>query len=221
MIEVETLAVGPLEANCHICFDSETNDAIVVDPGDDADRIMGFVRERGLKVGGIWLTHAHFDHIGALAAVKRETGAPVSIHEYERKWTQDGMLNGSDLFGFDIEPCPVDRVWSDGMTERALGLFWRVHHFPGHSPGSVAIVCEKEQLAFSGDLVFSGSVGRTDLPGGDPERMAASLRRFVELPEHIRCHVGHGPSTLVGVESVTNFVIREFLETFPAKEDEE
>ncbi len=220
MLKIETLTVGPLEANCHICFDDETSRAIVIDPGDDPDRILGFLRDEGLTVECIWLTHAHFDHIGALAAVKRETDAPVTIHELERQWTQDGLLNGSDLFGFEIEPCPVDQTWSDGVTERALGRFWRVHHVPGHSPGSVAIVCEKEELGFTGDLVFSGSVGRVDLPGGDPERMARSLRRFVKMPERIRCYVGHGPSTLIGVEAVTNFLIKEFLEAFPDDEEE-
>lgn len=217
MLHVETLTVGMLESNCHVCWNDETNEAVVVDPGEEGERILEFLRERDLNVVAIWLTHAHFDHVGALAEVKNATGAPVAIHQAEAKWPESQLLTGARLFGFSHPTCSVDRTWTDGSVERALDRFWKVMHTPGHSPGGCCIVCEKENLAFTGDLVFSGGIGRVDLPGGDPEAMAASLRRFVALPEHMRCHVGHGPSTLVGVEAVTNFPIKDFLEEFPER----
>lgn len=215
MLHVETLPVGILETNCHVCWDDETNQAVVVDPGEEAERILEFIRANDLHVEAIWLTHAHFDHVGALADVKQATGAPVAIHEAEKKWPESDMLTGARLFGFTHDPCAVDRTWTDGAVERALGRFWKVVHTPGHSPGSCCILCEKESVAFTGDLVMMGGTGRVDLPGGDPEAMAASLRRFVEFPERMRCHVGHGPSTLVGVEAVTNMLIKDFFREFP------
>ena len=213
-LTVHTLTVGPLQANCHLIVNEETSQAIVVDPGDEAHRILGIAEEYGATITAIWLTHAHIDHIGGLAALKKQTGAPITVHEAEKEWLMDGRLNLADAIMLPYEPVAADDFWQPGNPVEALGVWWRIEHFPGHSPGSVAIISDAEKIAMTGDLIFRGSMGRVDLPGGDEIAMADSLRRFLEEDVALRCYVGHGPDTTVGVEREQNILISEFLDSF-------
>lgn len=204
MLEVVTLPVGALQANCHIAANAQTGEAIVVDPGGDADVILAALAQRKWRATAIWLTHAHIDHIGALAEVRDATGAPVWLHEAEKEWLRDGQLNLATWIGLPFTPCDADHLWKEGTEIEALGRAWRILHVPGHSPGQCAIVCDTDSVAFTGDLVFQGSIGRTDLPGGDEAAMASSLARLLTLPDAMRLHVGHGPATTVGRERASN-----------------
>lgn len=210
-LHVQTLTVGPLQSNCHIAYNAETREAIVVDPGDDAEVILDFLAGENLRTSAIWLTHAHIDHIGACAAVKRATGAPVTIHPLERAWLSDGDLCLASWIGIQLDPVEADYEWHPGEEFEALGVQWRTMHVPGHSPGLVAIYSLEENIAFSGDLIFQGSMGRVDLPNGNPVAMTDSLERFLELPSELRLYVGHGPDTMLGAERQTNQVVKSFM----------
>ena len=210
-LRVTTLTVGPLESNCHLCWNADTGKGVVVDPGADAAAILRSIEQNGFTVEAIWLTHAHGDHIGAAAAVKRATNAPVTIHPAEEAWLSDDNLNLAALLDMSIEPVEADHHWENDQQFDALGTTWKVMHVPGHSPGGVAIYSEDEGLAFSGDLLFRGSMGRVYLPNGNPIAMATSLVKFFRLPDDLRLFVGHGPDTTLAVEKSANMVVEDFL----------
>jgi hydroxyacylglutathione hydrolase len=214
-LRIETLPVGPLQANCHLVINQVTGETIIVDPGDEAARILDTVKRRNGRIVAIWLTHAHIDHIGGAAAVHMATNAPVTIHPAEKEWLGDATLCGATWIGLPFEPVPHHALWKDNQQFSALGAHWRVLHTPGHSPGCVCLICEQEELAIVGDLVFRGSIGRMDLPGGDEVQMRSSLQRFFALEKDLRIYCGHGPSTTMGVEKRSNEFVRMYLGSQP------
>jgi hydroxyacylglutathione hydrolase len=195
-------AVGPFEENTYIVVDEATNRAVLIDPGAEPEEIAAMVRESGATLDAIWLTHAHLDHIGAIAGVRRQWKVPVHLHPddlplYERATDQ------ADVYGVAFEqPENPDVELSDGDVLHVGGLRFEVIHTPGHSPGHV--VFRSEDMVFGGDLLFAGSIGRTDFPLSDPRRMSASLARICELDDATIIHPGHGPSTTIGKERATN-----------------
>jgi hydroxyacylglutathione hydrolase len=195
-------AVGPFEENTYIVVDEATNRAVLIDPGAEHEEIAAMVRESGATLDAIWLTHAHLDHIGAIAGVRRQWKVPVHLHPddlplYERATDQ------ADVYGVAFEqPENPDVELSDGDVLHVGGLRFEVIHTPGHSPGHV--VFRSEDMVFGGDLLFAGSIGRTDFPLSDPRRMSASLARICELDDATIIHPGHGPSTTIGKERATN-----------------
>jgi glyoxylase-like metal-dependent hydrolase (beta-lactamase superfamily II) len=204
---IKTLIVGPLEENTYIVGDEDTRDAIIIDPGDEPERIMDAIREDALKVDAIICTHAHFDHIGAIGDVKKGTGTRVLIHgddlDIFRRAREHAMF-----WGFEIDDLPEpDGLLRDGDLIRVGGLEFRVIHTPGHSPGSISIY--GEGVVFTGDTIFRDSVGRTDLPGGSLDMLKESFRRLLQLPEDTRVLSGHGPETTIGRERVENFFVHE------------
>lgn len=208
-LSLETLTLGPIGANCHIAWVAGGRDALVVDPGDEADSVLETLGRIGAVNVEVWLTHAHIDHIGAAAAVRRATGAKVLVHESEDACLGSADLCGATWLGIPFEPCPSDGFLAEGMTREWLGRTWRFLHVPGHSPGSVLHYSAQDGLAFGGDLIFRGSVGRTDLPGGNPRTMSQSLRRVcTELPPETRLLVGHGPETTIALELASNPYVR-------------
>lgn len=206
MLQVVTLSVGPLQANCHLLIDAEAKRALVVDPGDEGERIADELARRGLEPEAVWLTHAHIDHVGGVEAfVRRHPGIAVHLHPAEADWLREGRLNLADAVAIPYEPYDgPQEAWEEGDEREALGRRWRVMHVPGHSPGLCALICDEEKLAATGDLIFEGGMGRVDLPGGDPAAMEESLRRFIREDDGLRCLTGHGPDVVLGEQKRRN-----------------
>jgi len=207
MIEIEALTVGPFQSNCFIVSCSETKEAVIFDAGDDAQQILSAVERLGVEVRAVVNTHAHLDHISAAAAVSESLGVPVLMHEAEMP-IYEVVSAQAAMFGLPAPPTPpIDRFVTDGESidiGRVRGEFLLT---PGHSPGSVSIRFQGEapERLIAGDVLFQGSIGRTDLPGGDYDTIIETLRsRFVPLPDDTIVYSGHGPETTIGEEKRSN-----------------
>lgn len=204
MLRVKCLELGPIATNCYIVSD-ERNRAFLIDAGYEYERVLAAVD--GLEVSHILLTHAHFDHIGGVQFVKEATGAQVLIHEAEAGWLTDPTLNLSAVRS-EFVPWPVkgpapDGLLGDGDILELLGREVRVLFTPGHSPGHVSYLLG--DVLFGGDALFAGSIGRTDLPGGDFETLLSSIRKqLLTLDPGTRVLPGHGPATTIGDEAESN-----------------
>ncbi|GBD95285.1 MAG TPA: MBL fold metallo-hydrolase [Nitrospirae bacterium] len=206
---IEKLVVGPLEENTYIIGDGETKQAIVVDPGDEPDRIMDLIKDNNLEVKVIICTHGHFDHIGAAGDIKKETGAKILMHKEDIQ-TYEAAKDQAAFWGYDLDDIPQpDGFIEEGDTIQAGNLSFKVLHTPGHSPGGICLY--GEGIVVTGDTIFQGSVGRTDFPGGSIEELKKSFRRLIELPEETKIFPGHGPESTVGREKETNFFVNELL----------
>ncbi len=196
--------VGPVGANCYIVGDDETRDVFVIDPGDEPERILDALRQLRARPVALVNTHGHFDHIQGVEAVRRATGAPFWIHEAERDTLTHGPARAKALFGLDLPPGPAPDRWLVEGDRLPIGRFtFTVRHTPGHSPGGVCLL--EDGIAFVGDTLFAGSIGRTDLPGGDMETLLDSIARvLLPLPDATVCYPGHGPETAIGEEKRTN-----------------
>lgn len=200
-MNIKTLAVGPLETNCHIVWGETSKLAMIIDPGDEPDRIMEYAE--GLDIKYIVLTHAHFDHAGAVPEIKLATGAHIAFHPADME-AYRSVSEQAAFWGFQSDPMPEpDLMLAEGDKLDIGELSFRVLHTPGHSPGGICLF--GEGTLFSGDTLFKGSVGRTDLPGGDMEQLKASFRRLLELPLETRVLPGHGPESTISEESRFNF----------------
>jgi hydroxyacylglutathione hydrolase len=202
-VKISRVTVGPFEENCYLVVDDATRRAVLIDPGDEPDRIGRMVRESGAELEAIWLTHAHIDHIRALAAVKRQWDVPVYMHPADAPLFAAGTRQAA-YYGLDFEqPDPPERPLADGGRVRVGELEFDVLHTPGHAPGLV--VFHGNGVVLAGDLLFAGSIGRTDLPLSSPADMEASLARVMRvLADEVAVHPGHGPSTTIGRERATN-----------------
>ena len=203
-MRVEHRTVGVFEENCYLVIDDETRRAVLIDPGDEGDRIVAMVGAADVELDAIWLTHAHVDHIGAVAAVVREFGVPVHLHPLDLPYYTQLSARAAVMYGIDFEqPDGPDRELADGDTLHCGTLRFDVMHVPGHAPGLVAFT--GHGVSFGGDLLFAGSIGRTDLPFGSPADMSASLARYTSLlPDETVVYPGHGPATTIGQEKRTN-----------------
>ncbi|WP_163581155.1 MBL fold metallo-hydrolase [Gracilibacillus saliphilus] len=202
-MRVEQMALGPLSTNCYIVAYSKQ--AIIIDPAGDGDRILDKIAEMKVEPLAVLLTHAHFDHIGALEQVRTHYQIPVYMHELESDWLEDPNLNGSGLFG--VEQVKANKA--DHFLEMKVYQFGsisiEVRHTPGHSPGGVSFVFHDEQFVIGGDSLFAGAIGRTDLPGGSFEQLEESIRQqFYTLPGAYIVYPGHGPKTQIQKEKDTN-----------------
>ena len=202
--------VGPVAENCFIARRDGSDRAIVVDPGDEADRILGAVTELGLTVEAVLLTHTHFDHVGAVAPVARATGAPVYVSEIERPVLADIMRYVPFPGIGPYESYEADHTLKGGERLEIAGLEIDVLFTPGHSPGHLTFSIPAEQAIFSGDVLFRGSVGRTDLPGGDWSTLLDSIGGLVEaFPAETTVYPGHMEVTTLGAERRTNPFLAE------------
>ncbi len=207
-VVVETFPVGSLGCNCSLVYRRRSRQAIVIDPGDDPEALLAAVRARTLVVTQLLHTHAHFDHIGGSNEVKRQVGAPILLHRDDedlyRRLQEQGLLFGVPV----APPGEVDRFIEEGYeVELGTDKLLTTIHTPGHSPGSCCFYTEVtgEPLLFAGDTLFRQSVGRTDLPGGDPYALIRSIKqRLFELPHEAYVVPGHGPATTLAVERRTN-----------------
>jgi glyoxylase-like metal-dependent hydrolase (beta-lactamase superfamily II) len=201
-MKVEWVTVGPFQENSYLVHDPASGRAILIDPGDEASRIISMVRSAGAKLDAIWLTHAHIDHVGAIADIKREWDVPVYLHPDDLVLFRRASHQAA-RYGLEIEqPADPERTLADG-DELAVGSSrFRVHHTPGHAPGHVVFLSDRVMLG--GDLLFAGSIGRTDLPLSDPDAMEASLNHIATFDPDTVVYPGHGPPTTIGAELATN-----------------
>jgi glyoxylase-like metal-dependent hydrolase (beta-lactamase superfamily II) len=207
---IETIPVGPLQCNCSILVDPETREALVIDPGGDADRIlMALARERAKPVA-LLHTHAHFDHILGTAEVARVTQAPARLHPGDRP-LYDSLPDQAALFGFRADPpSPLGPPLTHDEAVPFGSLQVRAIHTPGHTPGSTSFLLETEKpVLFAGDTLFRRSIGRTDLWGGDTDQILDSIKaRLYTLPDETPVVCGHGPGTTIGEEKRSNPFVR-------------
>jgi hydroxyacylglutathione hydrolase len=203
---LETFTVGPLQCNCVILGDERSGSAIVVDPGDEVERIVAALQRRGLRAVAIVATHAHIDHVGALADLKKQTGAPARLHEADVPLYEELALQAQWL---GIEPPSMTTI--DAGLDESTGIAFGtskldVLHTPGHSPGSVSFILPSEvPMLLSGDSLFAGSIGRTDLWGGSFDELMSSIRKkLMTLPDETTVLPGHGPKTTIGEERRSN-----------------
>jgi hydroxyacylglutathione hydrolase len=209
-MDVRMFTVGPVAENCFIARRDGSDRAVIFDPGDEAERILAPIDDLGLTVEAILLTHTHFDHVGAVAPVARATGAPVYVSEIERPVLADIMRYVPFPGIGPYESYEADHTLRGGERLELAGFEIDVLFTPGHSPGHLTFSIPAERAAFSGDVLFRGSVGRTDLPGGDWDTLLASIGGLVEsLPEETTIYPGHMEVTTLGAERRTNPFLAE------------
>ena len=214
MILVETQAVGPFFKNGFVVACDETREAVLIDPGDEVRALLDFADRGRLKIQGILLTHAHVDHVTGVAAAKRALGAPIYLHR-EDLFLYERAVEFGGMFGLKVEPQPpIDQFYRVGQVIGFGRYEVRPHHTPGHCPGGVCLQIGKAGEAgkdlFVGDTLFAGSVGRTDLPGGDHATLISTIRTVLfAFGDDARVYPGHGPTTTIGEERRTN----PFLQT--------
>jgi len=202
-LEVVALPNGQFAENCYLVADRRTRDAVIIDPGEEPAMFLAELDTRAWTRRGIWLTHAHIDPIMGVGAVRQATGAPIHLHPLDRP-IYDALPQFGSWVGMQLDPPPPPDVALQHGVPVQVGRFaFDVRLTPGHSPGSVSFV--GHDMVFGGDVLFNGSVGRTDLPGGDSATLMASIQtQFLSLPDSTVVHSGHGPDTTIGVERLTN-----------------
>lgn len=205
------MPLGPLQTNCYV-FSNEINECVIFDPGSEGPRLNTYLKEKKLTPLAILLTHAHFDHIGGVEDVRNQWGIPVYIHRNEKKWLTSPALNGSQRFtGNEISARVADHH-IEGEGDLQIGAFTlQVFETPGHSPGSVSFYSREARLVFSGDALFEGSIGRTDLQGGNHDQLLKSIHdKLLTLPEDTIVLSGHGPETTIEFEMESNPYLNGF-----------
>lgn len=211
-IEVRSFVAPGFGENAYLVWRPGSRSAVAIDPGAAAETMADTLSAEGLWLEAVLLTHAHIDHIEGVAPLVRRTGAPVHLHVADAPFYRGVGVQASQ-FGMEIEePPPVDRALEHGQVLELAGLMFQVRHVPGHSPGHVVLYIEDAGVAFSGDVVFQGSIGRTDLPGGNFTQLISGIRQQVlTLPEDTTLYTGHGPDTTVGHERATNpFLVPQY-----------
>ena len=206
---LESFPVGPLQCNCTLLGDEEAGEAIVIDPGDEISRIHRRIGELGLKLKQILITHAHIDHIGGAIKLKRLTGAPILLNENDLPLLEMMDAQAGWIGVPTPEVAPPDSSLTEGLTVGLDRYPAQVLHTPGHTQGSVCLHFAPLNLVVAGDTLFAGSIGRTDLPGGDGRQIIDSIKtRLMPLPDETRVIPGHGPDTTIGMEREQNPFLR-------------
>jgi hydroxyacylglutathione hydrolase len=201
-VNVQTLTVGAFQENCYLVIDDRTNRSVVVDPGGEGERIVEAIENSGSELEAIWVTHAHVDHVGAIASVKRKWDVPVYLHPLDRR-LYEAAPRQAEVYGVPFElPPPPDREFADGQRLKVGEVEMTVMHAPGHAPGHVVI--HGHGIALVGDCLFAGSIGRTDLPFSNPPQLAASLERIAALAPETVVYPGHGADTTIAEEKLSN-----------------
>lgn len=202
-MHVEMMPVGPFEANCYLAW-GETRQALVIDPGADAERVLRLLDRHNLTVAAYLLTHGHMDHIGALAPLAALRPAPIGLHPDDARWAFEPANQMPPYYPVPERPSETARPLADGQEWTDGGLTYRILATPGHSPGSVCYYFPSEHALFTGDTLFQGTVGRTDLPGGATAVLSRSLERLAKLPPETRIYAGHGAASTLAEELRSN-----------------
>lgn len=209
-LEIVSFTLGPVQTNAYLLADSASGDALVIDPSWDGELILQTAQKRNWRIAHLWYTHAHFDHIGGAAAIADALNPLplVALHPADHVlWRAGG---GASMFGYDIDPGPEPTIdFVHGMTMRLGESQFEVRYTPGHTQGHIVLYCPSINICFCGDLIFAGSVGRTDLPGGSLSALENSIRtQIYNLPDETILLPGHGPQTTVGEEKTSNPYVR-------------
>lgn len=208
---LEMLTLGALYTNCYIAGCSETREGLIIDPGFDrdteAEKVLTRVEQHRLEVKYIVNTHGHPDHTAGNGLLKDATGAPIVIHELDAPKLTDSSKNLSLLFGLHVTSPPADQTLKEGDIIQAGKVQLKVLHTPGHSKGSIALL--GDNVVFTGDTLFAGSIGRYDFPDASYKEIMNSLKRLATLPDHLKVYPGHGPTSTIGQEKRSN----PFLQT--------
>ncbi len=202
---VESFSLGMLMTNAYLLYDEAKKKGIVIDPGEKPDPLLARLKQLEIELEAILLTHAHFDHIAGLNQLRQFSQAPVYLHELEEDWLEDPQKNGSGLWPeLPLVSCdPADVLLKGGESLSFFGQTFQVIHTPGHSPGSLTYLHQSRMI--SGDVLFAGSIGRTDLPGGDRDQLFSTLHaHFLNMPDETQVLPGHGPQTTIGDEKKGN-----------------
>jgi glyoxylase-like metal-dependent hydrolase (beta-lactamase superfamily II) len=210
-LRLVVVPVTPLQQNCSLLWDEATKHAVFVDPGGEADRLMGALDQFGLTLKHIWLTHGHADHAGAAAELRERTGiAIVGPHRDDQFWLD--TIEDSRRYGLNGRNVTPDRYLEDGDQLELDGVKFDVAHTPGHTPGHVVLASKAAKIAFVGDVLFAGSIGRTDLPRGNHEQLIRSITdKLWPLGDDITFIPGHGPASTFGEERQTNPFVADDL----------
>ena len=201
-MKVETITVGAFQENCYLVVDDRSNRAVVVDPGSDPERVIEAIDRTGAELEAIWITHAHVDHVGAIAAIKRKWDVPIYLHPLDRR-LYEAASRQAQVYGLPFEEPPApDREFNDGQSVKVGDVEMSVMHTPGHAPGHVVI--HGNGIALVGDCLFAGSIGRTDLPFSNPPQLAESLEKISALAPDTVVYPGHGMDTTIGQERLSN-----------------
>ncbi len=198
------MTVGPVQTNCYIVNKEGSSSCIVIDPGEEAEKIAAYIGKKGLKNEGILLTHGHFDHITGISGLLSLVGGKVYAYETERELMMDPRQNGSVMMGYELAMEP-EHLLRDGQVLNIAGMDFKVIHTPGHTKGSCCFYSEEDKILFSGDTIFMESVGRTDFPTGNARELMDSVRnKVLSLPPDVMIYPGHGPETDVAYEMANN-----------------
>ncbi len=203
-MNIKSLTLGPLATNCYIITGNSQKEAVVIDPAAEVEKIIEQLKD--VRLGAIIFTHAHWDHIGAAKELKNRTGAPIISGKNSDRTLGDENFNLNRLLQIsDDSPPRPDKFVGDGDTVRGDGFYFKVLHTPGHSPGGISLLNKKEKIVFCGDLLFAGSVGRCDLPGGSIKVLKESIhKKILTLENDVKVYPGHGPSTRIKKERNDN-----------------
>ena len=200
---LKIFTVGPMEANCYILYNPDKREGLIIDPGAEGSHLIKFIKQEKISINYIVNTHGHPDHIGANRKIKEHTNAPILIHQYDAPMlAKSGSVLSLIFFPLESSSPAADTFIKDGDLIECAGMKLKVLHTPGHTPGGISLLIDDS--IFTGDTLFSGSIGRSDLPGGSQEVLLNSIKKILSLDENLIIYPGHGPATTVGQELHSN-----------------
>lgn len=203
-MKIEQIPLGPLQTNCYL-LTNDNSHCLIIDPGDNGEKLIEYIESKHMKPQGILLTHTHSDHIGAVDLLRDHFQVEVYVHEQENSWLQDSTLNGSYLMGRPFSVREADHLFTTDASYQVGDFHFQLLVTPGHSPGGVSFYFSEQQLVFTGDALFQGSIGRTDLPGGNHGQLIKNIKeKLFVLKDETTVFPGHGSSTTIGIEKETN-----------------